>query len=136
MGPMNRTVLLIHAPTADSESLFRGAPMSILYAAAVLCQRIERGDYPPLKKSDVRLLDPALTCVRNPGLAVKQAVDRLRDDQPALVAIGTTSYAFMWALRVAQEVRRWNSRCPIVLGGPHEDEGGGTSARWLSGHAQ
>jgi hypothetical protein len=38
-------MLLVHAPSGDSELLFRGAPMSLLYAVSVLAERLERGVY-------------------------------------------------------------------------------------------
>src|ERR1700692_844594 len=33
-------ILLIHAPTGDSELLFRGAPMSLLYAISILAENL------------------------------------------------------------------------------------------------
>jgi Fe-S oxidoreductase len=118
-------ILLIHAPTADSEALFRGAPMSLLYAVSVLYDRLSKSTYPPFKAEDVVLFDPALTDVRDPEGALQHFGDLLREIRPALVAIGTTSYAFFWAIRMAAQVKQIHNACPVILGGPHEDEYGG-----------
>jgi radical SAM superfamily enzyme YgiQ (UPF0313 family) len=119
-----RGVLLVHAPIEDPLPLFRGAPMSILYAAAVLADKMKRGVYAPSGPQDISLFDPGLLFAGCPEGAVEALAALLRDKQPALVGIGTTSYALFWACRMADEVKRWNPLCTVVVGGPHEDEGG------------
>lgn len=120
-----RSIVLVHAPTADSEALFRGAPMSLLYAVSVLYNKLSKGAFPPFRVDDVVLFDPALSDVKDPEGAVERFADFLRDVRPVLVAIGTTSYAFFWAIKIAEKIKQTYPACPVILGGPHEDEYGG-----------
>lgn len=99
--------------------------MSLLYSVTVLHQRLRDCAYLPFTINDLVLFDPALTDVRDPSGAVDRFVDLLRSSQPALVAIGTTSYAFFWATTIAQRVKQLYPTCPVIIGGPHEDEYGG-----------
>jgi radical SAM superfamily enzyme YgiQ (UPF0313 family) len=50
----------------------------------------------------------------------------LERDEPAVVGIGATSHAFYWALELARAVKLWRKECIVILGGPHEDEAGGS----------
>jgi hypothetical protein len=117
-------LVFVHAPTDDSRELFRGAPMSILYALAVLCDRVGRGQYPGLRPEQVVLYDAAL---RYTG-ASKEALQRFRESlpgwKPAAVGIGTTSHAYYWAIQFAKAVKEFDANCPVIVGGPHEDEHG------------
>lgn len=117
-------ILLVHAPSGDSELLFRGAPMSLLYAVSVLADRLERGVYEGWERNDLRLYDPALTCVCDPACAIVEIQELLEQHQPAVIGIGTTSYALFWALELARTAKRWCKDCVVILGGPHEDEAG------------
>jgi radical SAM superfamily enzyme YgiQ (UPF0313 family) len=117
-------VLLVHAPIEDPQPLFRGSPMSILYAAAVLAERVTKGRYAGVGPEDIVLFDPGLHFGGFPEDAVVELGALVRRRKPSLVAIGTTSYAFYWACRMAAEVKLWDPHCAVVIGGPHEDEGG------------
>lgn len=120
-------ILLVHAPTGDSELLFRGAPMSLLYAISVLAENLQRGLYKDWGRDDLRLYDPALDCASDPPRALAEIEQLLELHKPIVVGIGTTSYALYWALEIARVVKRWDQRCIIIFGGPHEDEAGALS---------
>ncbi|HWA91154.1 MAG TPA: B12-binding domain-containing radical SAM protein [Rhizomicrobium sp.] len=117
-------VLLIHAPTLDTVTLFRGAPMGILYAASVLAERIDKGEYPGWARDSLYLFDTVSSYSTDPGFALEELNCILPQRQPDIVAIGSTSYAFFWAIAIAECVKRWNPECPVIIGGPHEDETG------------
>jgi radical SAM superfamily enzyme YgiQ (UPF0313 family) len=123
-GLNRKGVMLVHAPTGDSELLFRGAPMSLLYAVSILADRLVRGTYNGWTRDDLQLYDPALSCVREPARAVLEVQQLLEHHRPAVVAIGATSAALFWALQIARVVKKWRKDCVVILGGPHEDEAG------------
>lgn len=121
---MRNSILLVHAPTDDWIELFRGAPMSLLYAAAVLYRALGEGRYPGFSQQDMVLYDAALDHTGEPAAAVRQLRQELVARQPAIVCIGATTPAYFWALELARAVKAWRPDCPVILGGPHEDECG------------
>lgn len=100
--------------------------MSLLYAASVLSDRLERGAYAGWGRDDLRLYDPALTCVRDPARSLVKMRQLLEEHQPMVIGIGATSYALFWALELARTAKQWRKDCVVILGGPHEDEAGAT----------
>jgi radical SAM superfamily enzyme YgiQ (UPF0313 family) len=98
--------------------------MSLLYASSVFYERLRKGEYRPLGPGDVILFDPTLGDTRDPQAAVREFASSLPEMCPAVVGIGSSSYAFYWAIQIAETVKRVHPDCPTVIGGPHEDEFG------------
>lgn len=123
--PVVGGILLVQAPTLDAHTLFRGAPMSILYAATTLAARISDGSYPGWSRSNIALFDAAVDYTDHPQDAKVGLREVLALRQPDIVAIGSTSYAFRWALDLARAAKQERPNSVLVIGGPHEDEAGG-----------
>ncbi|MFA4983880.1 MAG: radical SAM protein [Candidatus Omnitrophota bacterium] len=52
------------------------------------------------------------------GLSLRGVIRRIRESNPQLIGISTISFTFLYALRLAREIKK-HFDCPIVMGGPH-----------------
>jgi anaerobic magnesium-protoporphyrin IX monomethyl ester cyclase len=52
------------------------------------------------------------------GLSIPQVVRRALKIKPQLIGISTISFTFLYALKLAQGLKRYLD-CPVVIGGPH-----------------
>lgn len=104
--------LLINPPLARSElknpviaNLFSNAmPLGLLYIASYA---IARG-------MEIKVIDgPA------ERLTLEETMRRVKEFEPDIVGLTTTTPVFHRAIETAEAVRAWSSTMPIIVGGPH-----------------
>src|SRR6185295_17190903 len=117
-------VLFVHAPSDDCHLLFRGAPMSLLYAIAVLYDRVRAGCYAPVDSASVRLWDAALNWQGDERSLDRELERCVGNADLSFAGISCSSYSYRWAIRIAQLIKDRAPKCAVVIDGPHEDECG------------
>jgi anaerobic magnesium-protoporphyrin IX monomethyl ester cyclase len=52
------------------------------------------------------------------NLDIPQVIRRILEIKPQLIGISTISFTFLYALRLAREIKK-HYNCPVIMGGPH-----------------
>jgi len=110
-------LLFINAPAPGQ--LYKGHPMSLLYAISVLHENILRGGIEKLAERDI-LLDTSNN-FRDEESYKKHIEVLLKNHKPRAVGFGNTTYSRSFAEAVVDVIRNKSPESLIIFGGPHED---------------
>lgn len=104
-----KKILLVEAPAG--KELYNGAPMSLLYASAVLVNSIKAGEVQGVEIQDVSVQKPHS----------RTDLEALLLGQPEIAAISVTTYSVDATHKAVENVREQIPHTVVIVGGPHYD---------------
>lgn len=122
---MGVDVFLISAPAEPEFLGYSGEHTSILYAAAVLWDRVKKGEVAQWDGTPVKPLDIKYFAWRALNSHVwAELSDAMSRHRPRVVAVSLCTASSRTALDIARLAKKTLPNCLVVFGGPHEDDVG------------